>query len=66
MLKQRYQVLSPDGITIEPCWSYPSLKKAKDALKKWMKGFERQGFYSSNYGRINLEFLEEACEINPI
>ena len=67
MPRKKYMVLSPDGITIErERGTYPSLKKAKEALQKWMKRFEQQGFYSSNYGRIKLEFLENACQIKTI
>ena len=56
----KYQVLSPDGFTIEfdkPY--YPSKKKAFEAIDKWKERYRRQGYYSSNNGRIPLEELED-------
>ena len=58
----KYQVLSPDGFTIEfdkPY--YPSKKKAFEAFDKWKKRYEVQGYYSSNNGRISLDELENYC-----
>jgi hypothetical protein len=62
-----YQVLSPDGFTIEfnkP--KYPSKKKAIEAYNNWKKRFEMQGYYSSNNGRIPLEDLENYITIREI
>ena len=56
----RYEVLSPDGFTIEfdrPY--YTSKKNAIEAFDKWKERFRRQGYYSSNNGRIPLEDLED-------
>ena len=64
----KFQVLSPDGITIEfdkPY--YPSQKKAFEAFDKWKKRYELQGYYSSNeYGRIPLEDLEDYISVRQI
>lgn len=64
----KYQVLSPDGFTIEfdkP--HYPSKKKAFDAFDKWKKRYEVQGYYSSNeYGRIPLEDLEDYISVTKL
>jgi len=60
----KYQVLSPDGFTIEfdkPY--YPSKKKAFEAFDKWKKRYELQGYYSSNNGRIPLDELENYMSI---
>ena len=63
----KYFVLSPDGFTIEHTPSYyTSLKKALDALDKWMKRYEVQGYYSSNNGRIPLENLIDYCTIRRV
>ena len=63
----KIQVLSPDGITIEfDKWTYPSMKKAKEAFNKWKKRYEVQGFYSANYGRISLSDLEQHCQFKII
>lgn len=63
---KKYQVLSPDGFRIDFSKStYPSLKSAKDAFKKWKKQFEDQGYYSSaSHGRIDLYDLEDYCQFN--
>ena len=63
----KYQVLSPDGFTIEfdkP--HYSSKKKATEAFNKWKKRYELQGYYSSNNGRITLDELENYITINKI
>lgn len=67
MGKIKYQVLSPDGITIEDKFSYPSIKVAMTAYEKWKKKYEEQGFYSSvEYGRIPVAELDEYCVISEI
>lgn len=68
MTKKKYQVLSPDGFTIEfDKWTYPSLKKCKEAFDKWKTRYERQGYYSSvNFGKIPLEYLESYCKIKEV
>jgi hypothetical protein len=57
----KYEVLSPDGFTIEfdkPY--YKSSQLAFEAFDKWKKRYEGQGYYSSNeHGRIPLEDLED-------
>ena len=63
----RYEVLSPDGFTIEfdrPY--YTSKKNAIEAFDKWKKRYEQQGYYSSNNGRITLNELENYITINKI
>lgn len=65
-IKNKYVVLSPDGFTIHPTDTYPSLKKAKKALDTWQKGYKRQGYYSSNTGRIELEDLADHCTIQDL
>lgn len=64
----KYQVLSPDGFTIEFAKAhYPSKKKAFEAFDNWKKRFEIQGYYSSNeYGRIPLEDLEDYISVREI
>jgi hypothetical protein len=57
----KYEVLSPDGFTIEfdkPY--YESSQLAFEGFDRWKKRYEVQGYYSSNdYGRIPLEDLED-------
>ena len=66
--RKKYQVLSPDGFTIEfDKFSYPSRKKAIEAFEKWKKRYEQQGYYSStNYGRIDLQDLQDYCTLKEI
>ena len=64
----KYQVLSPDGFTIEfePI-HYTSKKKAMEAFLKWKENYKRQGYYSSTkYGRIHLSDLGEYCQFNKL
>jgi hypothetical protein len=64
---EKYEVLSPDGITIEfdkPY--YTSRKKAYEAFDKWKKRYEAQGYYSSNNGRIPLHELENYMTIREL
>ena len=62
-----YEVLSPDGFTIEfdrPY--YTSKERAMIAFNEWKERFRRQGYYSSNNGRIPLDELENYITINKI
>jgi hypothetical protein len=62
-----YEVLSPDGFTIEfdkPY--YTSKEKAMTAFNEWKERYRRQGYYSSNNGRISLDELEKYCTFNKI
>lgn len=65
--RNKYQILSPDGFTIErDVQYYTSMKKANDAFKKWKKRYETQGYYSFRGGRIPLDDLEYYCHFNTI
>lgn len=62
--KVRYDILSPDGISISRTETYPSKKAALKAYNEWKKGYERQGYYSSTkYGRIPLIDLDDCCQL---
>jgi hypothetical protein len=64
---KKYQVISPDGFTIEfqnPY--YRSMKKAKEAFMNWIRRYEVQGYYSSNNQRIPLNELENYCQFKTI
>ena len=49
--KKRYDILSPDGISIHFSDTYKSIEEAKAAFENWKKRYEAQGYYSSNRGR---------------
>lgn len=64
---KKYQVLSPDGFTIEfDKWTYPTKKEMMDSFYKWKKRYELQGYYSSNNGRIPLDKLEKYCTFKTL
>jgi hypothetical protein len=63
MSKKKYDVLSPDGFSIDAVKTYNSTDEAITAFGEWKKRFEAQGYYSSNNGRISLEDLESYCTI---
>ena len=62
---KKYQILSPDGFTIDFSISYyRSLKQAKQSFKTWLERYKTQGYYSSTkYGRIDLIDLEDYCQL---
>lgn len=65
--RPKYQVISPDGFTIEYNRYYTSRKKAWEAFMKWKDQYVRQGYYSSvKYGRIHLDDLFDYCIFNII
>jgi hypothetical protein len=60
----KYDVLSPDGFSIDAVETYSSPKEARDAFNDWKKRYEQQGYYSSmNYGRIPLTELKHYIKI---
>lgn len=59
---QRFNYLSPDGFPISPK-SFKTREAADVYLDKWVKQYERQGYYSSNSGRIPLDALKSACDL---
>ena len=65
---KKYQVLSPDGFTIEfDKWYYRSMKKAVEAFNNWRDRFNNQGYYSSvKYGRIPLDDLHNYCQFKTL
>lgn len=53
---------SPDGFTISYD-DFATRSEAQQFYKEWKQSFIRQGYYSSNYGRIALSDLDEHCEL---
>jgi hypothetical protein len=60
-IRKKYDVISPDGFSISFDKTYGTIEEAKSAFIEWKKRYESQGYYSSNYGRIPLNELEENC-----
>jgi hypothetical protein len=67
-IMERFEVLSPDRVTIEfDIPYYTSKEKAFEAFDNWKKRYEFQGYYSSvDYGRIPLEELEDYIYVREI
>lgn len=56
--------LSPDGFEVNPTKEYATEEEAWNEIDKWMRRYERQGYYSSNNGKIPLDKLKENCKVN--
>lgn len=71
-MTKKYIILSPDNIPIHHEQAFfTSIKKAKEFLTEWIKGYTAQGYYSqvcyNGYRRqIPLEHLSDYCEIRTI
>jgi hypothetical protein len=65
-MARKYDVISPDGFSINREGTYSSKKKAREGFTEWAKNFERQGYYSSNRGRIPLDELADHCQLIPV
>jgi hypothetical protein len=67
MAKKKFNVLSPDGFSIDPFKKYKDRNEAIKEFMQWQKRYEKQGYYSStNYGRIPLDQLHEYCQLIEI
>jgi hypothetical protein len=65
--RDKFQVLSPDGFTIERDKAYyRTFNEAVDAFIIWKERFRVQGYYSGNSGRITLDDLKDYCQFNII
>jgi len=67
----KYQVLSPDGFTIEHKPTYTSKKAVKLAIARFISKYKEQGYYSqtcyNGYRRqISIVELPDYIEINTI
>jgi hypothetical protein len=59
----KYQIISPDGFTIENKEFYKSKKEALECYERWIEQYKTQGYYSSNlYGRIYWWDVHKYCE----
>ena len=61
--KITYDVLSPDGFAINATETYNTIPEAQAAVRKWVKRYEVQGYYSSNKGRIAFDDIISHCRI---
>ena len=63
-MPEKWTVLSPDGFPPTPDAEYDTYGEAVDALAKFLKRFEAQGYYlNSSRERIPLECLHTECQI---
>lgn len=63
---KHYDVMSPDGISINRMKTYETVKEAGEALDNFVERYKAQGYYSSNDGRIPLEQLAFHCNLVTI
>ena len=59
---KEYQILSPDELPIS-MQNYATKELAFLGFYAWKKRFEKQGYYSSLEGRIELEDLVHECQL---
>ena len=58
----KYQIFSPDGITIQKTESYKTKKEALQDLERFKDQYRKQGFYSSaKYGKIHPSDIQDYC-----
>ena len=62
----KFDVLSPDKISIKREGYFNSIPEAETALDLWIKRYEKQGYYSTRGQRIPLDQIWENCEIITI
>jgi hypothetical protein len=62
----RFDILSPDGISIMREGYCNTQDEVETTFEQWKKNFEHQGYYSSNYGRIDLLDLADECRVEVI
>jgi hypothetical protein len=65
-MAKKFDVLSPDGFSIDFEDTYHTIEQAEQAFKEWAKRYEKQGYYSSANGRIPLDELMGYCRIIEI
>jgi len=66
-MTEKFQIISPDGFTIERDQISYNKKDVEPAFNKWKSRFEFQGYYSSvKYGRIDLSELIDYCIIEKV
>jgi len=61
-----YDILSPDGISIEFGKTYLNSIQINKALDDFVTKYEDQGYYSSNNGIVDLKELKSKCKIIKI
>lgn len=63
---KHYDVISPDGISINRMQTYETVEEAGEALDNFVERYAAQGYYSSNHGRIPLDQLAFHCNLVTI
>jgi hypothetical protein len=62
--KIHYDVLSPDGFAIHRTKIYKSLDEAMEEAKEWVKGYQKQDYYSTpKFGRIPYDDILSYCHL---
>lgn len=63
---KKYDLLTPDGFSINPSKTYTTPKQILMAFNDWKKQFEKQGYYSHEGEKIPLVDLENYCNVIQI
>ena len=62
-----YEVLSPDGIEINPGVIYKTKKETALAIIEWCKRYHQQGYYKTASGElIPADKLDFCCQVNEL
>ena len=65
--KEEYEIFSPDGFPIEREGTYKSMAEVQEAIEKFVKKYETQGYYyTSKRERIPLNEIENYCKLIPL
>lgn len=64
--KTVFDVISPDGFSINMEGVYSTPEAAQAAIPKFVERYRSQGYYSSMKGRISLEDLPAHCTVVPL
>lgn len=61
----KFRILSPDGFDIRMDKFEYKESEVKAEIKAFAERYTRQGYYSSNKGRIALNEIADNCEVVP-
>ena len=62
--KQKFRILSPDGFDLNREQTvYKGPIQVLRALINFRNRYSAQGYYSSNYGRIELRDIPDSCSV---
>lgn len=64
LIMEKWDLLSPDGISIQATGYFRSKEEAEAAFDNWKSHFAYQGYYlTSNWTKIPLDKLRKYCSL---